>query len=394
MLAEAAMLAENHQSGAFRPKAAQLPAFYFQSLRETIEMAKQMHVGNASNVMRPLYMTRISNHLFRSGIAALLLSSGLVLAQDQPPVPPQTQAPANGGWRRVGSPDPTEPVAPPDQGQATDPNGQPAQQQAPAAAAPNRQPYGVPAQLTLKPGTFFTVRTNTMLASNKNKPGDLFTATLVQPLVVNGIVISQRGQTVVGRVVDAGKGKDGAHFLKLELTGITLADGSQVQMQSQLATSQGPTTPAGVQAGTVVGTTAVGGAVGGIAGGGTGAGIGAGAGAMLGIAGVIATRNHPALLYPETPLTFQVTAPVTVSTLNAPQAFRYVGPEDYERQPAMTSRLNTRPPGAPGAYPAPNYLYGPGYYYPGYYPGYYPYWGPSVGIGFGFGPGFYGRRWR
>jgi hypothetical protein len=253
--------------------------------------------------------------------------------------------------------------------------------------------------LTLKPGTFFTVRTNTMLASNKNKPGDLFTATLAQPLVVDGIVIAQRGQTVVGRVVDAGKGKDGAHFLKLELTGITLADGSQVPLQSQLATSTGRTTPAGAQAGAVVGTTAVGGGVGAVAGGGMGAGIGAGAGAIVGIAGVIATRNHPAVLYPETPLTFQVVAPVTVSTVNAPQAFRYVGPDDYERQPAMRSQLNVRPPG----YPAQNYLYGPGYSYPGYYPGFYPgyypgyypyYWGPSVGIGFGFGGPRFGRRFR
>jgi hypothetical protein len=263
----------------------------------------------------------------------------------------------------------------------------------------------VPAQLTLKPGTFFTVRTNTMLASNKNKPGDLFTATLAQPLVVDGIVIAQRGQTVVGRVADSGKGKDGVHFLKLELTGVTLADGSQVQMQSQLATRQGPTTPAGVQAGTVVGTTAVGAGIGAIAGGGMGAGIGAGAGALLGIAGVIATRDHAAVLYPETPLTFQLTAPVTVSTVNAPQAFRYAGPDDYQQPPAMMSRLAPGSPAGhpPAGYPPANYLYGPGYSYPGYYPGYYPYpyagyypyyWGPSVGIGFGFGRGFYGRRGR
>ena len=51
-------------------------------------------------------MTRISNSLFRSGMAALLLTSGLALAQDQPPAPPQTPAPANGGWRRIGDPPP------------------------------------------------------------------------------------------------------------------------------------------------------------------------------------------------------------------------------------------------------------------------------------------------
>ena len=409
-----------------------LQYFIFNNLPVKIEMAKQMHICCTSKLMRPL-MTRNSNRLFRYGIAALLFTSGLALAQDQSPVPPQTPPPANGGWRHAGDPPPaapqanapaprgsadsTEPVeqapveqAPVNQAQPNqapvDQNGnpypQPAQQQRPATPAPqasNRPAYGLPAQLTLKPGTFFTVRTNTMLASNKNKTGDLFTAALAQPLVVDGIVIAQRGQTVVGRVVDAGKGKDGAHFLKLELTGITLADGSQLPMQSQLATTQGGTTPAGAQAGAVVGTTAVGAGVGGIAGGGMGAGVGAGAGAIVGIAGVIATRNHPALLYPETPLTFQVTAPVTVSTVNAPQAFRYVGPEDYERQPALRSQMNVRP-----GYPAQNYLYGPGYSYPGYYPGFYPgyypgyypyYWGPSIGVGFGFGgPRFFGRRFR
>jgi hypothetical protein len=407
------MLAEKHHHGGFRPNGRRRPPFTFQLFTVLSELAKQMHMWNASNLMRKPLMTRISNHLFL-GFAAFILTSTLALAQDQPPVPPptpqapQTQPPANGGWRRVGDPPPAVPNTPP----ATDPSepvdrsgayGPPPQQQpAPGAPAPPqasaRPPYGLPAQLTLKPGTFFTVRTNTMLASNKSKSGDLFTATLVQPLVVNGVVIAQRGQTAMGRVVEAGKGKDGVHRLKLELTGITLADGSQVQVQSQLATSQGPATPAGVQAGTVVGTTAVGAAVGGIAGGGMGAGIGAGAGALVGIAGVIATRNHPAVLYPETPLTFQVTTPLTVSTANAPQAFRYVGPEDYERQPAMTSRLTTRPPGAyPGAYPYGDYLYGPGYAYPGYYPGYgYPYyWGPGFGVGFGFGRGFYGgRRFR
>jgi len=378
-------------------------------------MVKQMHVWHASNPMRKPLMTRISNHLFRSCIAALLLTSGLALAQDQTPVPPQ--APANGGWRRVGDPPPTAPEAnapttavPADGAEPVDrssvADGQSAPQQAPPMTPPtpapqappsSRPPYGVPAQLTLKTGTFFTVRNNTMLASNKNKAGDLFTATLTQPLVVNGIVIPQRGQTVVGRVVDAGKAKGGVHFLKLELTGVTLADGSQAPLQSQLATTTGRTTPAGAQAGAVVGTTAVGGGIGAVAGGGTGAAIGAGAGALVGIAGVIATRDHAAVLYPEMPLTFQVTAPLTVSTLNAPQAYRYVGPDDYAQQPAMTSRLTTRPP---AGYPPANYLYGPGYYYPGYYPGYYPYagyypyyWGPSLGFGVGIGRGF-GRRFR
>jgi hypothetical protein len=166
-------LVENHQHGAFQPKGRHSAPLYFQSFTNKIKMAKQMHGRHASNVTRPLYMTRISNHLFRSGIAALLFASGLALAQDQPPAPPQTPAPANGGWRRIGDPpaatpqsttpavqDPTEPVsqAPVDQPPAppTDGYGQPPQQPqaAPAPQASNRPAYGIPAQLTLKPGTF------------------------------------------------------------------------------------------------------------------------------------------------------------------------------------------------------------------------------------------------
>lgn len=347
-------------------------------------------------------MTRNSKPLFRSSIAALILTSGLAMAQDQPPIPP-AQPPANGGWRRANDAppattpqlDPTQPVdrsdaygqAPQDlPQQSTQPQNLPPQSQPQAS---NRPAYGVPPQLTLKQGTFFTVRTNEMLASNKNKPGDVFTATLIQPLVSNGVVVAQRGQTVTGTVAEVGKDKDGKHFIRLQLTSITTADGSQVPVQSQLSSMQGRTTPGGVEAGTVVATTAVGAAIGGAAAWGTGAAIGAGAGAIAGLAAIVATHNHPAVLYPETALTFQITAPVTVSTTNAPQAFRYAGPEDFQQQvPVM--RGAPRP--YPGAAYAPGYAYPPAYFYgPGYYPGYYyPYYGGGFGVVIGRGRG---RRW-
>jgi hypothetical protein len=134
----------------------------------------------------------------------------------------------------------------------------------------------------------------------------------------------------------------------------------------------------------------VGAGIGGIAGGGTGAAIGAGAGLIGGLAAVIVTHNHPAVLYPETALTFQITAPATVATTNAPQAFRYASTEDYQPAQPTIMRGTPRPYGASyaPAYSYPGY-YGAGYYYPGYYP---YYWGPSVGIGFGFGRGFGYRR--
>jgi hypothetical protein len=369
-------------------------------------------------------MTRISKSLLRSSLIAAILSSAVALAQDQPPTPPPTP-PSNGGWRPVGSAPPVSPqAAPPAAPQQTDPTepvdrsgsyGQPAQSAPPqteppqAVPPPNmppqsmapqttpqaatRPPYGLPAQVTIKPGTFFTVRINQGLASNHNKAGDLFTATLTQPIIANGIVVAQRGQTVAGVVQEVGKDKDGKRFIRLSVTSITAADGTQVPVQTTLSSMQGRTTPGGIEAGTVVATTAVGAAVGGAAAWGTGAAVGAGAGALVGLAAVVATHNHPAVIYPETALTFQATQAATISTTNAPQAFRFAGPQDYQQNQPMMMR------GQAGPYPGASYMYGPGYAYPPayYYPGYYYpylypypyYWGPGFGVV--IGRGF--RRW-
>lgn len=356
-------------------------------------------------------MTKTSKSLLRN-FAALLLATGVVLAQDQPPTPPQTAPQSNGAWRRVGDPppqqqqgvDPTEPVDRSDsygQPQSTSPQtmppesmppqNMPPQTMAPQSMPPqtmppaNRPAYGVPATISVRPGTFFTIRLNQGLASNHNRAGDIFTGTLVQPLIAGGVVVAQRGQNVAGTVADIGKDKDGKHFIRLQVNSITAADGTQFPVQTQLSSMQGRTTPGGVEAGTVVATTAVGAAIGGAAAWGTGAAIGAGAGALAGIAAVVATHNHPAVIYPETAMTFRLTAPAAVSTANAPQAFRFAGQQDY--QPAAPALM--RP--APRPYPAyPAYAYPPSYFYgPSYYP-YYPYsWGPSVGVYFGRG-----YRWR
>jgi hypothetical protein len=342
-----------------------------------------------------------------TGILVFLAASGLVLAQQSAP---------NGGWRRANDAppsatqpqasdgqqqqqDPSQPVARSDEYGQTNPNAPQADQKS------MRPAYGLPPQVTVKPNTYLTIRTNQMLSSDHTQVGDTFGATLLQPLVADGVVVAQRGQTVYGRVSIAEKahgGKDSR--LGLELTSVTLADGTQQPLQSQLVSYQGPRTPGSMEAGTIVGTTAAGAAVGGVAARGTGAAAGAGAGAAAGIVGVLMTRNHETRIYPEAVMTFQVTAPITVSTVNAPQAFRFVGPDDYNRPSMQYSTRSTGPAPATGV--APGY-YAPGYYAPGYYPPYYGYgygypyyWGPSVVIGGGWGfgyrgfGGFGGRRFR
>ena len=326
-------------------------------------------------------MTRIG-----SLTLALLATTGIMFAQagwrrfgDTPPAPATQQASAAPQVTAVESQDPTQPVA----------NSDP-QAQRPAPNSPNNAPrYGLPPQLTIKPGTFVMARIDQMLSSNRNQPGDVFSATLMQPVVVDGVVVAQRGQTVLGRVAEAQKSKAGHDSrLGLELTGLTLADGTQATVHSQLVARQGTTTPKGQEVGTVATTTAVGATVGAAAAWGTGAAIGAGAGAAAGIIGVLLTHNHPTVVYPETALTFRIETPVTISTTRAPQAFRYVDPNEYDR-PAEARAIPVR---------RPSPYYGPSYY--PYYP--YPYWGSYYGYGYGYGYGLgmgigfgrgWGRRW-
>src|SRR6185503_7376952 len=132
--------------------------------------------------------------------------------------------------------------------------------------------------------------------------------------------------------------------LGLELTGITLVDGTQVTVRSQLVSRHGGTSPAGEQFGTVAATTVVGAAVGAAADWGRGAAIGAGVGAAAGTIGVLLTRNHDTVVYPETALTFRIDSPLTISTVRAPMAFRYVDPYEYDR-PEPQPQLQARPQG-------------------------------------------------
>ncbi|HWC98263.1 MAG TPA: hypothetical protein VG456_16000 [Candidatus Sulfopaludibacter sp.] len=256
---------------------------------------------------------------------------------------------------------------------------------------PQPAPASVPATVTISPGTYITVRLNGWLSSDRNQPGDAFTATLAEPLIVNGVVIAQRGQTVGGVVTEAKKAGhvEGTSRLGVKLTDITLADGQKVNLQTAMVGRRGDTS-VGRDAAAIGGTTALGAAVGAGADWGRGAAIGAGAGAAAGILGVLLTRGHPTVIYPETALTFRVETPATIDTTHAPQAFRYADESDYgSPYPAQMPPARMAGPGygygSPAPYPPAPY-YGPAYN-PYYSP--YPYWG--AGFSLYLGPGFYYR---
>jgi hypothetical protein len=313
--------------------------------------------------------------------ALSLFAASMAFGQDGSADPAQNPGPPPSapGWHRFSSPPPSPQAAPPEM--------------PPPQADPG--PAAVPPRVTIPAGAFITVRVDQYLSSDKNKPGDGFSATLARPIVANGLVVARRGETIGGTVVDAKKAGrvSGVSHLQVELSSLTLADGQQIPVKSELTSITGPTSK-GRDAGAILTTTAAGAAIGAAAAWGPGAAMGAGAGLVASTIGVLVTRGHPTVIYPEAQLTFRLAQPVSFSTDRAPQAFVDATPQNNQR--AALQGPPAGPPGYQQGPPPPGYQQGPPppyypapYYYGPYYP--YPYyWGPSFGFGF-YGGGFYGR---
>jgi len=158
------------------------------------------------------------------------------------------------------------------------------------------------------------VRLVETVSSDRNHPGDTFTATLDEPLVVDGFVIAEKGSRAEGRIVDtqqAGKLK-GLSVLAIELTQLRTSDGQRVEISTDSFTKMGPESK-GSDAAKVGGGAALGAIIGAIAGGGKGAAIGAGVGGAAGTGAVVATRGKPAILPSETKISFRVNHSVTLT---------------------------------------------------------------------------------
>jgi hypothetical protein len=321
----------------------------------------------------------------------LLVILGLGFALSAGPLPARAQqAPPNNSndpqEQRSEAPPPDNQVPPP-----ADPNYRQQnnlqQQDGPAPQAQGQSTQPVPPEsLTLPAGTVVRVRIDEWISTDRNVTGDSFSANLDQPLVVNGWVVARRGQAETGRVSLVKKGGHGnaSSQLGLDLPDLTLVDGQQLPLQTELfQTSAGSS--AGRNAATVGTTTGIGALIGAIAGGGTGAAIGAGVGATAGIAGVMSTPGKPTVISPETVLSFRLQNPVTISTVNSQFAFQPVSQSDLDSRPRQ-DRPQMRRPGPPPYYGYPyadGYPYGYGYGYPyGWYPS------PVIGLG------FYGRYGR
>ena len=184
-------------------------------------------------------------------------------------------------------------------------------------APPQPEPKISPRQVTIPAGMTVQIRLNESLSSDRGTPGETFDASLAEPLIIDGLVIAERGAHAGGRIVDIQKagGIGGTSSVALELTNLVTADGQKIAISTDPWTKRGDA-PSHVlraeDAAKIGGGAALGAIIGAVAGGGPGAAIGAGVGGAAGVGTVVATRGKPVNIPAETIIRFRLATRVTI----------------------------------------------------------------------------------
>ena len=181
-------------------------------------------------------------------------------------------------------------------------------------APPPPPPPPVVKTVTIPSGTVIPIRMTDALDSQTTQPNTVFHASLSGDLIVDGMVAARSGAAVVGRVISA---KDATHFsgsseLSIELTRIETASGT-MNIVTDAYTKQGNARGKNTAVKTGGGA-ALGAIIGALAGGGKGAAIGAVAGGGVGAGANGITRGQQVQIASETPVTFHLQTPVSVTT--------------------------------------------------------------------------------
>ena len=232
--------------------------------------------------------------------------------QNPPPAYGQGQQP---GYGQNPPPGYGQNAPPPGYGQ----NYPPPPPQYPRPQYGQRQPppprYEMPSEpITVPPGTLMQVRTNEPVSSKQARGGEPIQFTLIQDVVLNGVLAIPRGANVRGVIAEVRhpeKGSlTGSTELALELTSLDLS-GRTYSVQSDLFKVKGPG-KGQRSAGNVVGGALLGAIIGGAVGGGPGAAIGAVAGGGGGAAASAASSGPGVWIPAEALVSFHLASPVTV----------------------------------------------------------------------------------
>jgi hypothetical protein len=168
--------------------------------------------------------------------------------------------------------------------------------------------------VTLQAGMTIPIRLMQTLSTDHLVAGDTFQATLAAPLIVDGLIIAERGAGVSGRVLEVQRAGrlSGNSRLQLALSTVQTADGQKVTISTEPWSKQGDSARRG-NTEKIAGGAAIGAIIGAIAGGGAGAAIGAGVGGGAGIGAAAATGAKPVSIPTETVIRFRLNSGVTIT---------------------------------------------------------------------------------
>jgi hypothetical protein len=167
-------------------------------------------------------------------------------------------------------------------------------------------------KVVIPAGTRLRVALIDGVSTTKSAPGDQFTASLSEPVIVDGKMVLSKGTKVRGRVTDvqeSGRVK-GRASIQLRLTEVA-AGGDYVEIETKPYTAVAEATKKR-DAGIVAGGAGIGAAIGALTGGGKGAAVGAAVGSGAGTGTVLATKGKEIHYGPETRINFTLAGPVEI----------------------------------------------------------------------------------